>query len=158
MQAVTVAINPPDFQDFDALHDLLQGAFSEMEGRIDPPSSMTRLDVAGLRAKAQAEDLLIIRTPDRPIACVFGQKQGWSYYIGKLAVAKTHRRLGLARRLIDAAALRAQVLGCTALTLQTRVELVENHITFARLGFVQTGAEAHPGYDRPTSLSFRRLV
>jgi hypothetical protein len=42
--------------------------------------------------------------------------------------------------------------------LQTRVELVENHAAFSRMGFAKTGESAHPGYDRPTSITMRRAV
>jgi len=38
------------------------------------------------------------------------------------------------------------------------VELVENHAAFAKMGFVRTGESAHPGYDRPTSITLRRAV
>ena len=38
------------------------------------------------------------------------------------------------------------------------MELTGNHAAFARMGFVQTGATAHAGYGRPTSLSFRKTL
>ena len=156
MAAVVVESNPRDFTDFPALLALITHAFAGMEGRIDPPSSILALDVDDLRAKAQAEDFFVIRQGGRPIACLFGLPRGAEYYVGKLAVAQDHRRAGLARALIDAAGARARSLGLGALCLQSRVELVENHATFARLGFVQTGTSTHPGFARPTSIWFRR--
>jgi hypothetical protein len=39
-----------------------------------------------------------------------------------------------------------------------RVELTETHATFRALGFTETGRTAHPGFDRPTSITFRRPV
>lgn len=158
MTALQVETNPPDFDDFAGLHALLSAAFAYMDGRIDPPSSMARLDIAGLRAKAATEDLMIIRDPGQLLGCLFGAVEGEDYYIGKLAVDARHRQGGLGRALITAAEHQAGRRGCRALTLQTRVELVENHATFARLGFVQSGASAHPGYARPTSLSFRKTL
>jgi hypothetical protein len=50
----------------------------------------------------------------------------------------------------------ARQLGRVGLELQARVELTENHAAFERLGFVRTGTWSHPGYDRPTSITFRR--
>jgi hypothetical protein len=44
------------------------------------------------------------------------------------------------------------------LELQTRVELIENHKTFAALGFEKVAEAAHPGYDRPTSIVMRKRV
>ncbi|MFN7434077.1 MAG: N-acetyltransferase, partial [Betaproteobacteria bacterium] len=46
--------------------------------------------------------------------------------------------------------------GRTALELQTRIELTENHATFAALGFAKVAETAHPGYARPTSITLRR--
>ncbi|NKX46054.1 GNAT family N-acetyltransferase [Roseicyclus persicicus] len=151
-----VETNPADFDDYAALHGLLSTSFAYMAGRIDPPSSMTALTQDGLRRKAGDEDLFLVRDGGRPVACLFGAATPDGYYIGKLAVAAAQRRRGLARALVEAAAARARALGLPALELQTRVELTENHAAFAAMGFVQTAATAHPGYDRPTSLTFRR--
>ena len=70
--------------------------------------------------------------------------------------AETHRGRGLGRVMLDHAERRARALGRPALVLQTRVELVENHAAFARMGFAETGRTAHAGYDRPTSVTFTR--
>ena len=158
MTVSNVETNPFNFKDFSALHRLLLTAFAYMEPRIDPPSSLTKTSVDDLRAKAQAEDLFLIRDAEMPVGCLFGAPRGDAYYIGKLAVAASQRGQGHARALIDAAARRAGSLGLPCLELQSRVELVENHIAFGRLGFVQTDATAHQGYDRPTSLTFRRAL
>ena len=53
---------------------------------------------------------------------------------------------------------RARDLGLPVLELETRVELVENHLIFRRLGFVETGRKAHEGFDRPTSITFQKLI
>jgi GNAT superfamily N-acetyltransferase len=153
-----VETNPADFSDFDALHALLSAAFAYMERRIDPPSSMSRLTVDALRVKAGTEDLFLIRHDCQPVACLFGAARRDCYYIGKLAVAASQRGRGHARALVEAAASHARVLGQTVLELQSRVELTENHAVFAAMGFSQHAATAHPGYDRPTSLTFRRAL
>ena len=40
----------------------------------------------------------------------------------------------------------------------TRIELTENHATFAALGFAKVAETAHPGYKRATSITLRRRV
>lgn len=152
----TIETNPTDFEDWHSLHRLLSDAFAYMAPRIDPPSSLTAMTQADVAHKARTEDLFVIRDPD-PVACLFGTGQSPEiYYIGKLAVAQSHRNRGLARALINAAADHARARGHSQLELQTRVELTENHATFARLSFARTGTTSHPGFDRPTSLTFRR--
>ncbi len=153
-----VETNPPDFNDFAGLHRLLLTEFAYMEGRIDPPSSLMSLSQDDLHAKAMAEDLFILRDNGHLTGCLFGAARPDCYYIGKLAVAASQRGQGHARALIDAAASRARRLSLPRLELQSRVELVENHAAFARMGFVQTAATAHPGYDRATSFTFGRAL
>lgn len=136
--------------------DLIRRSFADMEGRIDPPSSMHHLTVADLAAQAETGEVWAIGTP--VVACVVLTARTDVLYLGKLAVAADQRGTGLARQLVELAAERARAHGLEALELQTRVELLENHATFTRLGFVQTATCAHPGYTRPTSVVLRRTL
>lgn len=139
--------------DWSALLALIQAEFAFMDGRIDPPSSMHRLTAESLAA---APEVWAIGTP--PVACIVLTPRPEALYLGKLAVARSARGQGLARALIDQAEVRARALGLPALELQTRVELTENHSVFRALGFAETGRTAHPGFTRPTSVTFRRPV
>jgi hypothetical protein len=87
--------NPPDFRDFEGLYRLLTRAYAFMEGRIDPPSFLTRMDVDDVARKARDEDLVLVRDAGRPVACLFGTRDGDIYEVGKIAVASSHRRRGL---------------------------------------------------------------
>lgn len=127
-----------------------------MEGRIDPPSSLHRLTAADLSASAREGEVWLIGA--KPLACMVLTPKGDALYLGKLAVAEAARGQGLARRMIALACDRARDRGLKAVELQTRVELTANHATFRALGFTETGRSAHPGYDRPTSITFRRAV
>ncbi len=142
--------------DWDGLLALIQRAFAEMEGRIDPPSSMHSLTTDSIAGLARSGEVWVIGAP--PVACIFLTPKPGALYLGKLAVAAIERGKGHARRLVDLAALRAKALRLPAMELQSRIELVENHAIFRKLGFHQTGATAHPGFDRPTSLTFRHAV
>ena len=73
-------------------------------------------------------------------------------------MTQTARGQGLARKMVELAIARARVLSLPSVSLQTRMELVENHATFTALGFEMTGTTAHPGFNRPTSLSFQMQV
>ncbi len=134
---------------------LLRQAFAYMDGRIDPPSSLRDLTPEALTRQARVGELWIIGAP---VACVFLTPKPGALYVGKLAVAESHRGQGLARRLIDRAETRAREMGLPALELQTRVELVENQATFVAMGFREVGRTAHEGFARPTSITYRRAV
>lgn len=147
----------PD-EDFSALYTLLRRAFAYMEGRIDPPSSMASMTVSDLRDAARKHEVWVIEESNRPIASMILTPKPDTLYLGKLATSPTHRQEGLARELLQHAETRARALGLGSITLQTRIELIENHATFRAMGFTQIGETAHPGFDHPTSLTYRKTL
>ena len=135
---------------------LVRAAFAFMEGRIDPPSSIHRMTGDDLaRAAAEGE---VWAMGDPLLACVLLSPRDDLLYVGRLAVAESHRRQGHARTLLRLAEERARALGLPRIELGSRVELAENHEAFRALGFEEARREAHPGYDRPTTIYFRKAV
>ncbi|MGQ0709006.1 MAG: GNAT family N-acetyltransferase [Rhodoferax sp.] len=149
---------PADFQTWSTLLALLQDAFAYMDARIDPPSSLRGMTADDLRRKAQAETLILAQEGSQLQGCAFAALRQDCVYVGKVAVAGHARGRGIARALFDAAEQLARQHQRAFLELQTRVELLENHRTFAALGFEKVAETAHPGYDRPTSITMRRAV
>ena len=145
-------------EDGGAVLALIRAAFAGMDGRIDPPSSAGRLDLAAIARQAAEGEVWLIEDSGAVLAGVFLTPLPGRLYIGKLAVAAGAMRQGLGRRMLTHAATRARALGLSMLDLQTRVELVENHAFFRACGFVQTAETAHPGYGRATSLTFTRRL
>ncbi|MEM9781072.1 MAG: GNAT family N-acetyltransferase [Pseudomonadota bacterium] len=139
-----------------AVHALVQRCFEPLRGRIDPPSSAERLDEMTIRAHAAAGELWAMLDTGRPVGCIFLSRMPDSLYIAKLAVDGAFRGRGLARMLIDRAVDRAEMLGLPRLIAQSRVELTEVHAMFEALGFRRIGTTSHPGYERPTSITFAR--
>ena len=147
----------PDYPHWLAVLRLILDAFAFMEIRIDPPSSAHRLTVADMAAQAQIGAVWVIEHNAAPIACLFAKPQsGAPLYLGKIAVAGSHRGRGLLRHLIASAEAEARARNLPRLELQTRIELTENHAAFTHLGFVKTAETAHPGFDRPTSITMSR--
>lgn len=136
--------------------DLIRTAFAYMDGRIDPPSSMHRLSLAEVQRQCVEGEVWSLGAP--VAACMFLTPKPGRLYLGKLAVAQAMRGRGLAAQLVGIASERAAALGFDTLELQTRVELVENHVAFARLGFVKTGESSHDGYDRVTTITMQKPV
>lgn len=142
--------------DWTEVHSLLHRAFACMEGRIDPPSSLHRMSAGDLAT--QPGTGLLAHEDSALIGCVFCQPRGDTLYIGKLAVDPVHQGRGIGRRLIEHAEAEGRAFGHTALVLQTRIELTRNHATFTRLGFEKIGETVHKGYDRPTSITMRKIL
>ncbi len=152
MRGATPIRLAPDSPQIAAILALLHKSFAYMEGRIDPPSSLHRLTEAGISEQARTGEVWAIGTP--PVACVFLTPAPDHLYIGKLAVAESHRGRGFARRLVALAAERARARSLPKLMLKTRVELTENQHAFEQMGFHLTGKDAHPGYNRPTTCRY----
>lgn len=145
--------------DADAFLRLLHCAFGYMDGRIDPPSSLHRLTAQQVRDFACDEVLLAVFDPKQgPIACLFVTVKTDHLYLGKWAVHPRHQGKGLARALLAWVDENAHCWDAKHLILETRIELVENHATFARLGFQEVARTAHPGYDRPTGITMQRAL
>jgi GNAT superfamily N-acetyltransferase len=153
-----IVVSPAGFNDWPSLLALLQEAFAYMEARIDPPSSLQRMGITELRAKAQQESLILAAEGSHLTGCAFVALRIDCAYVGKLAVAEHARGRGVARQIMAAAESIAWTNGRPILELQTRIELVENHNAFAALGFVKVAETAHPGYARPTSITMRKPI
>lgn len=144
--------------DFDPVLGLIQSSFAFMHGRIDPPSSATRLSVADLSRQAGEGEIWLLEEAGHPIACMVLTPSDGHLYLGKLAVDPAFRRQGLARQLVKHAVARARALALPELRLETRVELAENHKTFQAMGFTETGRSAHPGFSRATTVTFAQRI
>lgn len=68
------------------------------------------------------------------------------------------RGRGIARQLVGLAEGRARALGFREMELDVRLELVENHAAFAKLGFEKVREGAHAGYSHATFITMRKLL
>lgn len=137
----------------DAL-EVMRGAFAGMEGRIDPPSSLGSLTLDALAQTAAEAEVWV--TGDPVAGTVILTPKPSVLYVGKLAAQQGRR--GVGRALMGLAEDRARALGLGWLELQSRVELIEVHAVFKRLGFHEVMRTTHEGYARPTSITFRKAI
>jgi len=156
--AIMIRTAPRNFSEWERVRLLILDAFAYMAPRIDPPSSALRLTAQSMRADADSGALLLAWRADDLVGCVFVRPKKDVLYISKLAVNPTLQRAGIGRKLMEAARAEARRRGIGMLELSTRIELVENHAAFARMGFVKTAETAHEGFDRPTSIVMRAPV
>jgi GNAT superfamily N-acetyltransferase len=138
--------------------DLLHLCFADMEGRINPPSSLHRLTANQITQHSSTETILTIEIDEVPIACLFVTDQPDCLYLGKLAVHPDHRGKNYAAILIGGAEQIARICNIQTLRLQTRIELTENHAIFAHLGFAKTAEGRHPGFNRTTEITMEKPV
>jgi GNAT superfamily N-acetyltransferase len=156
--SVEVVRAAPEFCRWEELLALLHAAFAYQADRIDPPSSLNAFDAESIAAKAREEHLFLAVDDAELIGCVFAKPKPGSLYVGKLAVLPSRQGQGVGRRLMAATEDFARRAGVAILELDTRIELTENHQTFAALGFVKTREHAHDGYDHPTFITMQKSL
>jgi len=149
---------PAGFSRWDELLALILDAFAYMDGVIAPPSSALGLTPEKLAEKARAETVFLATEDMKLLGCVFVAEKVDHFYVGKLAVAPAAQGAGIGKRLLAAVERFARESGKPALELQTRIELTANQRAFGRLGFVETERTAHPGFDRPTAITMRKVL
>ncbi|CDX15454.1 GNAT family N-acetyltransferase [Mesorhizobium sp. LCM 4577] len=159
-QSVGISITglPAHFDRWDDLLALIRRAFAYMDGIIDPPSSAHLLTADTLAEKAKREAGFLAIENGRVVGCVFALERAQDFYVGKLAVEPRLQGQGIGARLMRAVEDLARERGKDAIELQTRIELTANHAAFARLGFRESERTAHAGYDRPTSITMRKVL
>ncbi len=138
--------------------NLIRRAFAYMDGVVDPPSSVHQLTTDVIARQAEDGEVWVVEENGGPIACLFLTPRADHLYVGKVAVSEAYRRQGLAAQLVALTERRARERGLMRLELESRVELIANHKAFEALGFARTGARAHEGFDRPTSLTFAKVI
>jgi GNAT superfamily N-acetyltransferase len=153
---VEVAQADPTFAQWPKLLALLHAAFAYQTPRIDPPSSLYKLDARSLAEKAKEEALFLAMENGELIGCAFAKVKAECVYVGKFAVWPDRQGHGIGRLLMQAVERFAREAGKPVMELDTRIELVENHQTFAAFGFVKTAEQAHAGYARATFITMQK--
>ena len=148
----------PEFKDWPRVLALIREAFAFMEGRIDPPSSVHRLTVEKMADDSALGAVFVAERESGLAGCIFCRPRGGVLYLGKLAVRPNMQGQGIGHALVDAARVEAERLGLSALELEARVELWENHAVFAAMGVTRVEETSHPGFDRATSITMRRRL
>jgi GNAT superfamily N-acetyltransferase len=149
---------PSGFHQWQELLALLHAAFAFQNDRIDPPSSLHKLDAAALADKSKDECMFLAFDQGELVGCAFAKPQAGSLYVGKVAVQPQRQGQGIGRLLMEEVERFAHEGGHTLLELNTRIELTENHQTFGAWGFVRTAEHAHEGYDRTTFITMQKRL
>jgi GNAT superfamily N-acetyltransferase len=146
------------FGRWEALLDLILTSFAYMNDRIDPPSSALKLTPEALAEKARAELGYVALDGEDLLGCMFLRPERECLYLGKLAIAPEAQGRGIGRQLLQIAEGVARERGLSALRLDTRIELTENHAVFAAWGFAKAAEKSHRGFDRATYIEMRKAL
>lgn len=126
--------------------------------KIDPPSGALRETVDDLAKRVATDKIFIAEDGGQIVGSVFCTPQEGALYIGRLAVAPSHQRRGMAKALMVEAEQEARRLGLSKLTLRARIMLPDNIAFFRACGFVAGDEHAHEGYPHPTSVEMEKAL
>ncbi|OSQ39534.1 GNAT family N-acetyltransferase [Thalassospira mesophila] len=149
-----VPLLTPDIAVFDRLIAILKAAFAFQDGIVNPPSSVTRVDVAELQWRFERDTVLVacdVENDTAIIAQIWIEQTDHDAYLYKMSVDPAYHGQGIGRAMIDAALDHiAQKGAVSRARLHVRKELAGNVTFFQRCGFAINGEGTHPGFSTPT--------
>jgi ribosomal protein S18 acetylase RimI-like enzyme len=145
-------------EDAPTLLRVLQAAFEEYRGRLDPPSGAHRETAGKIRQKLTIGRAVVGLIEQTVVGCVFYQPQGDHVYLDRLAVLPEYRRRGLGRALVEYVEARARELVLPCIRLGVRTALPQNQAYYERMGYRVVEYASHAGYTEPTYLILEKDV
>jgi len=139
---------------------LIQQAFAEQQGVVDPPSSANRKTVQDIYKDLEngfafvAEDFL----SNEIVGCVFLTSKEQDLHIGKLSVLPNRRGESIAYQLMQRVQDFAKENNFESLSLYVRIVLKEQQDYYKRFGFEQVGLGTHDDYSQPTFLIMEKKL
>lgn len=143
--------------DISSLVSVLQTAFEEYRGRLDPPSGAHTESVEKLRQNLTEASATVAIVDQEIVGCVFHEirsdenEQNYMY-LGRLAVLPAYRRRGLGLALVQYVETLARQLRLSRVRLGVRTQLAENRAYYERQGYRVLEYRSHEGYPEPTYL------
>ena len=137
----------------------IAASFEQYRAKLVPESGAFRETAESIAGELKkGAGALIAERDGEVLGCVMTKPMEGDLYFGRLSVLPTARGLGIARRLIAAVEAEARRQGLAGVRLGVRVILTDNQRLFASMGYLETGREAHPGFDHPTSINMRKAL
>ena len=154
-----IILRPATTADAAALAATIAAAFAQYRGKLVPESSAFRETPEAIGDQlANGSGAIVAERNGTMVGCVMTELLEGDLYFGRLAVLPAARGSGLARRLIEAVEADARARDLPGVRLGVRIALPRNQKLFVSLGYREISREAHPGFDRPTSINMRKAL
>lgn len=141
-----------------ALLRVIQAAYAEFLGKLDPPSGAFAETESSIGAKMRKGGAIKAIADDAMIGCVLYEPQGDFMYFGRLAVLPAWRRGGVAQGLIAAVEAYTKAVGLTRVQIGVRLVLPAHQAYYEGLGYRPIAYECHPGFSQPTSVTMEKTL
>lgn len=137
---------------------VMQVAFLEYKGKLDPPSGVHHETIESIKQKSQTGNFVLAEINDEIAGCVFYEKKASYVELGRLSVIPQHRKQGIGRMLIDHVEQKARQNQIPNVRLGVRMVLVNLRRYYEGLGYKSFSLETHKGYAEPTYVLMEKAV
>ncbi len=151
-------IAPVHEDELPVLLRLIQAAFEEHRGKLDPPSGVFKETLESLRGKWSRGGAFIAQLNGEAAGGVLYEPETGFMYLGRLAVPPEFRGQGVARALVEAVEQQARTLHLPCVRLGVRTQLPANRHLFEHLGYEVIRYDCHPGYTEPTMMMLEKKL
>ncbi|MEW6737631.1 MAG: GNAT family N-acetyltransferase [Acidobacteriota bacterium] len=145
-------------KDAPAILAVMQAAFEEYRGKLDPPSGVHKENLESVLEKLQSSQVVLAIVEETVAGSVFYEIKDGYLHFGRLAVLPEFRRAGIGRALISYLEAKARELALPGVRLGVRIVLDQLHTYYQRLGYRVIEYRSHQGYSDPTYLIMEKLL
>jgi ribosomal protein S18 acetylase RimI-like enzyme len=149
----SVRIAPATAGDAELVRRIMQEAFAEYVGVLQPPSGAHTETVEDVLRVMALGGAVLAWLGDEAVGAARYERRGGHLYVGRVAVLPAYRKQGIATALMRHLEDVARDLGLPAIQVGVRMSLPSNLALYQRLGYELIDVQPHPrGPDRVGTL------
>jgi len=145
-----VTLREAGLDEAETILGLMQAAFAEYEGVLDPPSGARTETAETVRHRLLKGGAVLADAGGEPAGFAFFELQDGLLYLGRLSVPPTFRNKGIGSKLLEYVEERARTSGAAGVRLGVRLQLPHLIARYERKGYRVTKYMTHAGYAQPT--------
>lgn len=139
-----------------AVVKVLQRAFADYDGRLQPPPGALGETEASVRTHLAVGRIALAFIEGAPVGAMFMERKGEALFLSRVSVVPERRGSGITQKMAALAEEEARRQGLGALTLRVREVLAQNLALFERLGFCATGRHGHESCPETVMIDMRK--
>lgn len=154
--APDIDVRPATVADRAAVVKVLQRAFADYDGQLQPPPGALGETEASVRAHLKKGSIALAFIAGEPVGTMFIERKGDALFVSRVSVVPEKRGSGITARMVVLAEEEARRQGIHALSLRVREVLAQNVALFQRLGFREAGRHDHEAKPETIMIDMRK--
>jgi ribosomal protein S18 acetylase RimI-like enzyme len=151
-----IDVRPATVADRAVVVKVLQRAFADYDGQLQPPPGALGETEASVRAHLKKWSIALAFIAGEPVGAMFIERKDGALFLSRVSVVPEKRGSGITARMVALAEVEARREGAHSLTLRVREVLAQNIALFQRLGFRETGRHGHESKPETVMVDMRK--